>query len=339
VVNHHYEYVDELKIRQLIKDVEYVEKSKPVANPTKLVAGVFPQEKFDLMMQNESFKQAFNMTRKGKDNSPSAHEMSVVYYCYLAELTDDETFAIMAKFRHEHKLPMKATSYYNNTMFNAKQSVARNTAIDNIETAINVVKETGDKNSVDTNDIMDWIKQVTDIPFTSFVKMVMDEPTYIAYVGEKKIPLGPVGNILREDSFRGKIAAGLDKIMHKVGKQWESVAQSILLCSEKINMGNYGSDTGMMMMWVQEYLTSAQITTEIDDALSTGNPYQSIGFIFVSGDDLRRWINTSKGESISSKKMGVDLRTIGAEPMIMNGTVDDKRTTRSLWKIAMSSIE
>lgn len=353
VINHQYDYVDGQTIIDLVKDIQYTEKARKgtISEDIYIKPGVLPQDKLDLLMQDDRFRDSWNMTRNGKDNSPSAHEMSVCYWSYMADLTDGEVFMILRKFRQDNKLPLKNQSYYDNTLLNAKQSVAKNTAIEQIGITVNYLNDQSERSDkatdetvdtrvdVDKDKLMAFINQATNIKFTSFVKMVMDEPVWIAYVGEKKIPLGGQSVILNEVAFRGKIAAGLDKIMNRIGKDWEKVAQAILFCSEKVHMGNYGSDTGMMLMWLSEYIANVSVTSELNDALAMGIPLKSIGYYYITGDDLRRWINTVKGENINSKKMGIDLRTVGGEPVVQMGEVDNKRTSRSMWKIAISSVE
>ena len=299
-----------------------------------------PFGKFQVLCEIEpKFKDSWDKKRPDfQDQSASAFDLSLARYAYMYAWTDQEVANLIIAFRRRHNQDLKLRrDYYENTLKRAKNGIKHADAIESI-IAHGESRSPDDTEPIDENEkerLMQWLSEAFEVRIVQIARYVADPPIYKIKTAQGSITLGEVENLIGQNALRVKLAAATGRYLPKFkGERWDKIAQSLLDCCFDIEIGEEATEAGEMRAWLDEYLDNKPPYpyAECEEAQQTRFPFiTKTGEIAIFGSDFRRWLRQAQQEKITSKRFGVIMRGIGADPQRVPVTVDGKDTTRNLW--------
>lgn len=300
-----------------------------------------PQDKLDVLCDLEPrFQASWEHRRKDfdrADDSPSAYDMSLATFACNAGWQPQEIINLLIAFRRKHNLkPKLRQKYYESTLARAATKLQSNRAFDELQDLV-------DSDAIDTDEAKEQAKgllrQILMINVRRMVKFTIDPYQYRLETDEASIHIGPIGNMLSQTIFGGKIADATCILPPKVkADQWQRVVQALLNVAEEESAGEDTSNPGMVRHWLHNYLELYDPLYDLNEAILAGRPCFAKGCLYLTGPHFRNYIATHWKEVISPQGMGLLLKEYGMEPLIVNVRLPSNRiTTRSAWRILIQN--
>jgi len=301
-----------------------------------------PFDKFTALMENSDlFKETFEGKNKRiKDRSPSGYDMSLACQAIEADWEDQEIVDLLISKRRSLGQDLKLReSYYLNTLFNARKGKQKSESLENLSTmefgqSLPQQPVTKEDKQDKFDEIKEDLSSILNIDILRIIKFLGDEPNYRVVTEQGEFSIGSVENLIEQRFFKRRVAAFLNILIPTLSaKEWDNIAQSMLYILEERDIGSENTTKGAIQLYLDRYLADYEPADCLDDdVILSLNPYEKDGNIYIFAHGLREWLH-KKGEHISTKNLGQMLRIYGALPELLNCKINDKPTTRSVWRL------
>ena len=182
--------------------------------------------------------------------------------------------------------------------------------------------------------IVKSLTAIFNIGIRRIVKYEGDRPTYAMFTEHGYITLDQIRSITSQARFRNAVAAATGILIPKCkDKIWEQRAQAILTACETVNMGVSSHPDEETFTWLYDYLAERPAVASIDEATQTRIPFLRNANTYIFLDNFQRWVDCTSDTKRTSRAMSQRLRNCGALAEVISVTVDQKRTTRSCWRL------
>jgi len=301
-------------------------------------------DKLDALMKNDKrFKQSWDRERRDlSDDSPSAYDLSLASIAAAVGWSDQEIADLIIASRRKHGDDLKLRQdYYGRTIAKARDDAARAAStdeIDGLREQVEIAQATGDKRGAQRGrkELLDHLSTMLNIQITRLVRYTSDPPTYRMETTVDSVMLGDSGVVLSQQKMRARIASATKIVIPRFkGPKWDELAQAIFAACDDEDTGIESTDEGMAYSWLTEYLADLPVVDDRNVAAATQTPYRDPEDerVRIFGPMFRKWLWLSRGDRVGAGRMGEILRAFGCEHAVVNVTVDDSRTTRSVWLV------
>lgn len=305
---------------------------------------------YEALRENDpKFKASCERSRKDLvDQSGSSYDLSLATIAAAASWTDQQIVDLLIYTRKKHNDdPKLRQDYYARTLSRARDGIARQRAVDEIETTTESVERaaaTGDAVGElrARKALLDQVSTSLSIEIIRMVRYLADPPRYRIETTKGAIIIGGASSILEHRTFRAAVAAATAIVIPRFkGGEWDSIAQAIFSACEDEDTGIEATDGGLAYAWLLDYFADRTVVDDVEQAVASQHPFSRNGSdeVCVFGTALRRWLWTSRGDRVSPQRMGEVLRAFGAEHERMNLELHGDRTTRSVWRVHWSAPE
>lgn len=309
-----------------------------------------PEEKFKTLMDYDpKFAASWEHRRKdfkSGDESASAYDMSLASFAFAAGWEEQEIVDLLIAFRRVNGLKTKLVeSYYRRTLAAASNAIKKDEATETLITLLenkSVTKvdpdKTDEENAVIQNvaiqEVKDCVHKHLDVHLLHFIRINFDPPEYRMECVEGIIHIGGVANLHDQPGFRKKYLDGIRKMLmpFKTGT-WKIIVDSLMSLCEEQSAGLDNTNKGMIATWLRSFLTQKPPLYDMTEGLVSHKPFYHKDSLYISGPDLRAYVNRFMQEIVASKTMGLMLKEYGFKPATLNVKIDNKTTTRYAWQI------
>ena len=295
------------------------ESPKPQTQPKqtriKDKPGAVDPEKWEaLCLADKRVQLSWDMKREDMaGQSASEYTMAIGRFAHNAGWSDQEVYDLMYAFRVHHNSDPKPH--------------ALKITLENIKRSPSGFAQEASGETVSLAELSEKIG-------VSIAKLTRFDSTPPAYVltltDERLVHLGTIEGITELKKFRNTIAAAIGVLPNKFKSDaWDVVVSKLLTYVEHDSAGAEATEEGQCIEWIQGYLHAVPIHKDRADGLTTGEPWVEDGAVHIFGTALRAWVAFNLQDRVDSRRLGLVLRSIGAEPVsITNG---DGR--RAAWKL------
>lgn len=290
---------------------------KPAAagRPIKDKPGAVDEEKWEaLCLADKRIMLTWNMEREDMaGQSVSEYTISIGRFAHNAGWSDQEVYDLMYAFRVKHQADPKPHAL-RITLENIKRSPSGFASEEPGEMV--TIAELSEKIGVE-------IAKITRFDTTP--------PAYVLTLSDKRtVCLGTIEGITELKKFRNTIAAAIGVLPNKFKPDaWDAVVKKLLTFVEHDSAGEEATEEGQCIEWIQGYLHAVTIHKTVEDGLTTGEPWESDGQVHIFGTALRAWVAFNLQDRVDSRRLGLVLRSIGAEPV----SIASGAGRRAAWKL------
>ncbi len=323
-----------------------------------------PTEKWEALMSAEpKFKKSWNHDRKDlSDQSPSSYDFSLASIAFQAEWTDQEIVDLLIAHRRKHNVDLKLRQdYYRRTLqklrLEKKQQEQLSEVLESynkraseIKTALTNAKvvlidaENNGKN-LERAEILKELEKILGVKIEKIQKFLSEPPSYRLQTSTANISIESAGDIISQTKFRIKIADATKIVIRPFKRdEWSDIAQLLLNVCEEIEVGEESTDEGYIRGVLRRYLDNNSDFIELNSLDEYGErikkesfPFSCEGYMYLSLSDLRKYIRIMTGDNVTIKHLGKLLRIAGWESCKIDAVIDNKRTSRSLFRTNCSS--
>lgn len=288
------------------------------ATQIKAKPGIVDQDKWEaLKLIDKRVELTWNMKREDMaGQSDSEYTMAIGRFAHNAGWSDQEVYDLMYAFRVHHGKDPKPHAI-KITLTNIKRSPSGFQAAEvaKVEDAVT----------------LDQLSEKIGVSIAKLTRFDSTPPAYVlTLTDERLVHLGTIEGITELKKFRNTIAAAIGVLPNKFKPDaWDAVVKKLLSFVEHDSAGAEATEEGQCIEWIQGYLHAVTIHKDRADGLTTGEPWVEDGAVHIIGTALRCWIAFNLQDRVDSRRLGLVLRSIGAEPVsISNG---DGR--RAAWKL------
>ncbi len=148
----------------------------------------------------------------------------------------------------------------------------------------------------------------------------------------QRIRVGSIQNLLDPHALRMKIAELAHCLIPPFKKNdfWECIQKDILSALVEVQVGDEGTDAGLVNSWLAAYLATKAVLDTYDASDETRSPFMRNGRIHIHLGDLRKWVHLNHGDRIPPKEMGLKMRLAGGVPE----KVAHGKSSRQVWMLA-----
>ena len=318
-----------------------------------------PTEKWEALMSAEpKFKKSWNHDRKDlSDQSPSSYDFSLASIAFQADWTDQEIVDLLIAHRRKHKADLKLRKdYYLRTLeklklerkhqekinealeTHSKRATEIKVALANAK--VTLIEAENNGASLEREEILKELEKILGVRIEKLQKFLSEPPSYRLQTLATNISIESAGDIISQTKFRIKIADATGVVIRPFKKEeWSDIAQLILNACEEIEVGEESTEAGFINSLLRKYLhrntnlVSLQSVEEYGEKIQEeGFPFSLEGYTYISLSELRKFIRVTSGDVLTTKQVGKLLRIAGWSSCVINVKVDEKKTSRSLFK-------
>lgn len=299
-----------------------------------------PVDKFTALLDAEPrFRESWNYSRKDfKDTSASAYDFSLVNFALSAGWSWQEAVNLVIAFRRKHGLDLKLRyDYYHRTLVNVWSTLKREEAKQTIQDLAMEIHKAHELPPEKKNEVIrDNLSTLIGVPVTRLIKFLTEPPEYRIETPAGNITLGVIRNITSQNLFRDHIADATKTMMEPVDKKnWGYVVQALLNACEDVDIGEEGTDFGIIKAWLVMFLQEHDIYDDPNIAQVNGSPFRNAGKIYFFANTVREWLGMFRKEIVSTKKMGYFLRLFGMKPEAYSFVdATGRHISRNVWSVA-----
>ena len=171
-------------------------------------------------------------------------------------------------------------------------------------------------------------------------RYLTEPPQYEIILPWQTVKVGDVSRLISQTEFR-KVLAGSAGVMTSSvkPKQWTLLCQAMLDCVEDVDVGEEGTDVGMVRQWLVQYLEENKASMDDHGACRIRQPFKKIKdgkeqtYIFLEG--LRTWL-TARQERYKPSELAFMLRRYGCKALAYKIKVEkepgvESETTKSVY--------
>ena len=318
-----------------------------------------PTEKWEALMSAEpKFKKSWNHDRKDlSDQSPSSYDFSLASIAFQADWTDQEIVDLLIAHRRKHKADLKLRKdYYLRTLeklklekqhqekinealeTHSKRATEIKVALANAK--VTLIEAENNGASLEREEILKELEKILGVRIEKLQKFLSEPPSYRLQTSTTNISIESAGDIISQTKFRIKIADATGVVIRPFKKEeWSDIAQLILNACEEIEVGEESTEAGFINSLLRKYLhrntnlVSLQSVEEYGEKIQEeGFPFSLEGYTYISLSEVRKFIRVTSGDVLTTKQVGKLLRIAGWSNCVINVKVDEKKTSRSLFK-------
>jgi hypothetical protein len=318
-----------------------------------------PTEKWEALMSAEpKFKKSWNHDRKDlSDQSPSSYDFSLASIAFQADWTDQEIVDLLIAHRRKHKADLKLRKdYYLRTLeklklerkhqekinealeTHSKRATEIKVALANAK--VTLIEAENNGASLEREEILKELEKILGVRIEKLQKFLSEPPSYRLQTLATNISIESAGDIISQTKFRIKIADATGVVIRPFKKEeWSDIAQLILNACEEIEVGEESTEAGFINSLLRKYLhrntnlVSLQSVEEYGEKIQEeGFPFSLEGYTYISLSEMRKFIRVTSGDVLTTKQVGKLLRIAGWSNCVINVKVDEKKTSRSLFK-------
>ncbi len=286
-----------------------------------------PLEKWEaLKLADSRAAQSWNYARRDmQDQSPSAYDMSLIAFALRAEWTDEEAISLAIACRRFHNQDTKAqrSKYWYDLCLKVREEIA---ALEEDQKA--PLEMPRDKAYRKLSDELG-------VGITKLVRYDTDPPHFVLVLDDgRTVTLGPIENLTSQTKFRNCVAAAAGVFPTKQkGDSWDIRVSFLLKNCDHDSAGGESTEKGQASEWIHAYLSNVTIHQSRSDGLETSQPWMEQDSIHIQATALRMWVAMHLQEKVSQRQLGLMLRALGCEPVIVASEKDGQKSTRFAWKI------
>ncbi len=299
--------------------------------------GPNPRKWAALCGADERVLPSFERKRKDlTDKSASGHDMALASFAVQADWSDQEIVDLLVSCAVKHKTEVKPISYYARTITTARNSLARVRAHEAIETMV----VTGSADGVSPEDEagnrraqLENLSATFGIPISRIIKFRTDPPQYRLETAAGAINLGGVEGLIEQRALRNAIAAATGILISpQTRAQWHNTAQILLRACELVDAGSEATDAGMVQAWLGVFVQQQHFTNDLEEASRGRIPFIKDNKYYLFAPEFITWIKVNYRERITSRQLGILLRSFGATPV----NVRLRHDVVSVWQLPHS---
>ena len=267
-----------------------------------------PFMKFQALCENEpEFQKSWERKRKDfPDQSASSYDLSLASYAAMVGWTDQEIVNLLVASRRLHGDDLKLRrDYYDRTLQRARGDSKKAEAMSVL-----------DEDRADTpKDKLRAISDMFGIEITRIERYTTDPPIYVLHTSGGRVDLGGVDGLITQNKLRNAIATATKILVPKYkGPKWDKIAQALLSSTTDIDPGKEATTGGMVMGWLTEYVEERPPIQDRTEAVEAQHPHTDGVTVWIFGGEFRSWLRVNKGERVNQMRLGMYLRSVGAEP-------------------------
>lgn len=301
-----------------------------------------PFDKWEaLRTADDQAEKAWRRARRDLDDqSPSGYDLSLATIAHAAGWDDQEIVDLLVAARRHNSEDCKLGrhDYYARTLMRARESsLTASSVIEEMEESVEELTSSEEEvgKGLAREDALEKISAALGVRITNVIRYEHDTPTYRIITPTRSTKM-KMTTLLNASQFRCKIAEATSVVINRFKPaQWDRIAQAILHAAESVDTGDEATENGAAYQWVTDYLLDHPPAGEIDEHVAQMRiPYtDSEERTVIFGSAFQRWLNVVRGERITAQTMGEMLRSMGAETYREMITINNKRTSRSVWRM------
>lgn len=175
------------------------------------------------------------------------------------------------------------------------------------------------------------------VKITAVRRYLSEPPQFEIIIAGQNVRVGDINGIIGQTEFR-KAVAGATKVVipTKKSDRWNKDCQVLLDCAEDIDVGDEGTEEGMVRAWLAQYMEENRPVRDIEGACRMRSPFiasfQGEEWVHVSTGGLRDWL-LLRQEHYKERELAVMLRRYGCPYRRYNikFTDSDTPTTRGMY--------
>jgi len=175
------------------------------------------------------------------------------------------------------------------------------------------------------------------VKITAIRRYNAEPPQYELILPKGAVTIGDIGRLIGQTEFRKVLAASANVVIPiKKGPAWLSICQSMLDCVDEVEVGEEGTESGIVREWLRQYVYENRPSQDIPGACNVRRPFvdtkegKEQTYIFLEG--LREWL-LARQERFKQTELAVMLRRYGCTPLPYNIKFpgQERATTRSVY--------
>lgn len=296
-----------------------------------------PGGKFqELVASDEKFAATWRGERK-EFPSESEYELSLATIAVAHGWSDQEIADLIVAHRrlHKHDLLLNRISRVAVTIAKARRGFEEERAHAALSTQTGANSDVGG-GKLAPGQVLKNVAKALGLGILRIVRYLDDPPEYRLLLEDGEISLGEVKNILNPTAFRASVAAASGTLIRRYkNKEWDPIAQGILLACEDEGLGVESTVAARVTNWLRDYFEAAPPFTSRDDAIPHKAPFLWDGTAAFFLESFRQWLDVYRCEKFkSTKALGKVVRAGGCKPLVVKWTTrEGNETTRAAWLV------
>ena len=291
-----------------------------------------------LLEEDENFRGSWKGKRsdwpQGADHSASAYDMSLASIAIRYDWTDQEVADLLVAKRRRLGEDLKLREkYYANTIAKAKLPMEREKAEERLEELISTkVDWDPEQRQAAMNDL----SRMMGIRINRLVKYLGDPSSYWMSTEQGDITIGKIASLTNQNALRNAVADATGEFMEPCkADKWRMLVKVMLRACEPQDTGDTSHPTTETKAWLNAYLSENTPTTDMEEALIVKAPFILNSHIHIFLERFIQWVDHCYRENISNHAMGQRLKKCEATAEKVNMKLNDKRTSRTCWKLPL----
>lgn len=275
-----------------------------------------------------------------QDQSASSYDMALAHLAVQAGWSDQEITDLLIARRRRHGADLKLRiDYYENTISKARGDHHREESLVLLKSSGESTREAVDqgREELATHRRFESFDHLSNIlEFTLVVvERIKGEPTkyrFITIVGTVTVDARDVPDYRK---MKASFFSAADHVIPKFkGDQWDDIAQTIANVAVDIDTGDDSTKRGVMLAWLDDYLTDRNVTSDSEEAHREGVPYTDGDRMLISSTAFERWLRLERSVRLKNGELGEFATSIeGVAPGRVSFTKKDggRSTLRGYW--------
>lgn len=182
-----------------------------------------------------------------------------------------------------------------------------------------------------------------DSAVVAVVKLLADPPVWEVQTTKGTVRMAG-DEIASRLKFKRRMIDTLSEVVTDMRpKEWDEVVRLLMQAHTVENIGDEATDAGACATWLAVYLTAKEprdldLDDEHHNAVSTRHPFRyrkgdGPTYVYIFGEEFRKWLLLSRGEKLTGKRMGVILRAGGHEDVQLDLKIKGQRVAPRVWRL------
>jgi hypothetical protein len=302
-------------------------------------------KKFAALCANiDGFAPTWNHTKQISDTSMSGYDLAIANYAVMAGMSDQEICDLLICHAVDRNAPVKPPGYYQRTIAKAREGSRMGLRPESGCTKDDIIPQLKEINILGPDGAYEARTKVFDLLTLYWGLQIYD---FIAYLtdpreyelktdrGSVMFPKGQ-DDIASGPAFRKRVADITKVYVDRMETaEWDVLIQALRFASREQEIGSDLTEIGMANDWVSAYVSThpPMEEKEMNEAIKAGMPFRRGGYYYFHMDPFRQWLS-SRGERISSQKLGAKLTRAGVMARTVNYSKDgNTRSTISMREV------
>ncbi len=309
-------------------------------------AAVPPFKKFNALIAAEpKFKLSWERKRKDlQDQSPSAYDMSLATYAFMAGWSDQEMVDLLIACRAHHGDDLKLRKdYYARTISKVKADKEQEEAINSLAFA-EAGEASGEAESPESirKETLGSLSKIFRSKVLRFTKTGKENAIYsITFEKEGVVCLGKSENLLNVSTVRNKVFEAIGVIIPRVKQdKWDKVVEQLVKVVE-VELAEDSHTGQLMLYWLDQYLEEQVIYPEENwaEALEHNAPFIKDDYLHIHAEHMRSCLVAQQSIRLEAVDLRFKLQLLGFKGKTITSRTGEKSKGRYYWRTKTTELD